>query len=463
MALDRFEGTKQKTGAFGDEQQLSDFSLKSSAARQPQLKPAERRDHSDRAQPKEVSRDHLHEDWAQELPHDISLPGSERAEARLVDPASIQSEPLSPGSSKFIEDLKKSISQPGRPKSLVKEQRAPVTEKGEDTQLSGEWRPVEGQEEEAPTPRPVMPPAAMRKKKKQVVEQPLISLEDRLAGENIIAKRIEEEEKIRLQRLKEKTSGGQYHVYLIIYAICIVLAFLAQRVENEDMRNATHTSGRSVANAVDRIMLPKTFSNFATGLRYYEDEATKDIAKRGPSTFASNIGGGIEAAVKVSTTDAPAKASPTRKGFYQLWTGFFLGFPASALYVMRQVYVAAIVNKSGLELLLNLLMYLSLFAVSAMVYFKIQQRWNVMPKSLAPIIIVLLMSLTSTIISAVIAFSSAICKVPMPDTIELFTAIAIIAISGLMARIAFLAPKAKGAEGRQLISRRTRFGITLVR
>jgi len=107
--------------------------------------------------------------------------------------------------------------------------------------------PCRGQEEEAPTPRPVMPPAAMRKKKKQVVEQPLISLEDRLAGENIIAKRIEEEEKIRLQRLKEKTSGGQYHVYLIIYAICIVLAFLAQRVENEDMRNATHTSGRSVA------------------------------------------------------------------------------------------------------------------------------------------------------------------------------------------------------------------------
>jgi len=55
--------------------------------------------------------------------------------------------------------------------------------------------PCRRTEEEAPTPRPVMPPAAMRKKKKQVVEQPLISLEDRLAGENIIAKRIEEEEK----------------------------------------------------------------------------------------------------------------------------------------------------------------------------------------------------------------------------------------------------------------------------
>jgi len=72
VALDRFEGTKQRRAH--SEMSSSYLTSRSNRVRAPAATQAcGATGYSDRAQPKEVSRDHLHEDWAQELPHDISL------------------------------------------------------------------------------------------------------------------------------------------------------------------------------------------------------------------------------------------------------------------------------------------------------------------------------------------------------------------------------------------------------
>lgn len=349
----------------------------------------------------------------------------------------IQVEPLSEKSTKFIESLRESIINAGVTESIIKVETAELMDR--DSQLSGEWRPVDGQTEEDVLERPVLPPASARRK--QSIEVPKVTLEERLVGENITAREIEEEEKFRLQRLKDKTTGGQYHFYLLIYVACIFLAYAAQNLTGPDMKTAFSTAGKSVATSVDRLMLPNTFATFANGVKYYEDEASKGLTKK--FNFFSTVGTGIGAAVKVSTTDASGSFSPKRKGWYQLPTGFFFGFPAAALYTVRQIVTTAFANKSALELVLIGLIYLAMIGMAGMIYMRAQRRWPIFPVAAAPIVILILVSFTSMLVSAVITFSTSLCRTLMPDTIQLFSALAVIGIAGLASRLAFFGPKAK--------------------
>jgi hypothetical protein len=353
----------------------------------------------------------------------------------------IQNMPQSDKSTKFIQSLRESILNAGITESIVKAETAQLTERRDDAQLSGEWHSVEGQVDENGAPvRPVLPPAALRKKKLKQPVEPVLSLEERLDSEDIHAKEFEEEERIRLKQLKDKTTGGQYHLYLLVYAACVILAFTAQRFLPADLLHATNTAGHSVTSAVNRLMLPTTFNSFTQGLRFYEDETTRGTIKRGGSTVAS-IAAGWDAAVKVATSDAPATLSKTRRSWFQLPTGFILGWPAAALYSVHQIFVQAVANKSALELVLTGLMYLSVIGISTMAYLIIQRQAPVLPLIAAPVVIGLLVSVTSIFIGAVMTVSDLICKQLMPDTTQLFTALAIIAVSLISSRMALLAPQ----------------------
>jgi hypothetical protein len=376
----------------------------------------------------------------------------------LADPKQIAAMPLSQRSALFIENLRESIvDSAGNGAQTKQAETKGLTEKKDEQKLSGEWRSADGGGSDdtgaSSDARPVLPPAALRKKK-QPVELPKVSLEERLVNENIVAHAFQEEQGIALQRLKDKTTtGGQYHIYLAIYALAVLLAFLTQRVLQPDMLKAANSAGKTVTSAVSRLMPPKAMATFVTGVHYYEDEATKASPKKVGNVVGAvvgGIGGGVIAAIRVSTSDPAGAPSANRLSWFQLPTGFFLGFPAAALYTVRQLYENAVIDKSTLEMLLTGLMYFSLVATASIVYMKLRRRLALGPIILAPIVVGILVSVTSMITYAVMIFSASICQRPMPDTIQLFTAIAIIAISVIASKLAFHKRKMPVNDGHML-------------
>jgi hypothetical protein len=92
-------------------------------------------------------------------------------------------------------------------------------------------------------------------------------------------------------------------------------------------------------------------------------------------------------------------------------------------------------------------MYVALIAVSSIIFMRVRRRTQI-PIFMAPLVVGILVSITSMIIYSIMIFSASIGQSLMPDTIQLFTAIAIIAISGIASKLAFLKRKMPPNEAR---------------
>jgi len=369
--------------------------------------------------------------------------------SKLVDPKQIKAPPpISEGSKKFIENLRQSITKAGT------RELTPPERDIDDRKLSGEWRRTgDGQdddEEDLAPNRELMPAAPLRKQ----TGDHKVSLEDRAIAENILPNDFNEQQ-LSVKRLRDRTTGGKYHVYLSIYAICIVLAFAIQRVVGPEALQVMREAGQAVTSSVSRMMLPNAIATFSNGLKTFEDEEVRQMAARKqPVNFitqlVTSVSAGWDAAAKTATQDGSGGSAVKHRFWFSMPTGFVLGWPAAALYTVRQTFNASGNNKSGFELTLIALMYVAVAAHSSIVYMKLTNLLAAVPKFAAPVIVILLMSIVSIVIWAVLSFSLTVCKVPMPDTIEMFTDIAIMIIAGVAAKFSFVAPKKRQVDPRLL-------------
>ncbi|HEY9716254.1 MAG TPA: hypothetical protein V6C69_02200, partial [Trichormus sp.] len=381
--------------------------------------------------------------------------------SKLVDPKEIKAAPpVSERSKQFIDTLRQSIT-----KSGARELTSPERDM-DDRKASGKWRRSgeqhnndddedddddddDGDEDLAilqpPPGRPVLPPAPLRKQ--QTGEQK-VTLEDRAIAENILPADFNEQQ-LSVKRLRDRTTTGKYHVYLAIYAICIVLGFATQRIASPEVLQVTKDAGQAVTSSISRLMLPSAISEFSNGLKTYEEETTRQMAARKPPVnFIAQISAGCDAAGKTAALDVGTAPVKQRRYWYSLPTGFVLGWPVAALYTVREIFSTVSNNKSGFELLLISLTCVAVLAYSAILYMKLTNRLSGVPKFAAPVIVGVLMSIVSIPIWAVLTFSLSICKVPMPDTIEVFTALAIIIVAGVSAKFSFVAPKKRHVDPR---------------
>ncbi len=379
--------------------------------------------------------------------------------SKLVDPREIKAAPpVSERSKEFIDNLRQSIT-----KSGARELTSPEKDI-EKRKLSGSWRRSgephndgDSDDDDAeevdddlavlqpPPGRPLLPPAPLRK---QTTGEQKITLEDRAIAENVLPADFNEHQ-LSVKRLRDRTTSGKYHVYLAIYAICIVLGFATQRVASPDVLQVTKDAGQAVTGSVSHIMLPNAIAGFSNGLKIYEEETTRQMAARKqPVNFFAQIAAGCDAAGKTASQDVGTAPVKQRRYWYSLPTGFVLGWPVAALYTVRDIFGTVSSNKSGFELLLISFMCVAILADSAILYMKLTNRLAAAPKFAAPVIVLALMSIVTIPIWAVLTFSLSICKVPMPDTIEVFTALAIIIVSGVSAKFSFVAPKKRQVDPR---------------
>lgn len=371
--------------------------------------------------------------------------------SKLVDPKEIKAAPpVSERSKQFIDNLRQSIT-----KSGARELTSPERDM-DDRKLSGDWRRTGEKHEDdddddegvlqPPPSRQLLPPAPLRKQ--QTGEQK-VTLEDRAIAENILPADFNEQQ-LSVKRLRDRTTGGKYHVYLAIYAICVLLAFATQRLASPEVLQVTKDGGQAVTSSVFRLMLNNAIGEFSNGLKTFEDESTRQIyAHKPPLNFFGQIASGWDAAGKTASLEANGAPVKQRRYWFSLPTGLVFGWPAAALYTVRQIFSTITNNKSGFELLLVGCTCIAVVAYSAILYMKLANRLGI-PKFAIPAIVGVLMSVVSIPIWAVLTFSLSICKVPMPDTIEVFTALAVIIIAGVSAKFSFVAPKKRHVDPRLL-------------
>ncbi|HEY9772319.1 MAG TPA: hypothetical protein V6C81_00765 [Planktothrix sp.] len=371
---------------------------------------------------------------------------------KIIDPKILptlptaEAQPLSKKSAKFIEEMRKSVGNT-ETKDLPQERKV-------DDQIPANWNQDDDATEEeiiAATPaRPLMPAAPLRKA--AMSDSQKLSLEDRLLSENIQA--IDPTaHQLQVRRLKDKTTTSNNHVYLAIYAICLLLAFGVHRFASDDVRDITHDSGLSVTQSVNRLMIPNTANKFSNGLGLYEDEDVKALASH-PAPISSlqatilHTQCGFDTIGKVLSGQAVAGGVKQKKYWFELPTGFIFGMPTALIYTIKSLWISVANTKTDLDKGLIIAMYLAICALSFIAYKKVKRRLPAYtPTAVVPIIVFILMAMVSVVVWAVLSFSASVWLV-MSDTVQLFTALAVILIAIVAMKFSFVAPKKRPRDPR---------------
>jgi hypothetical protein len=289
-----------------------------------------------------------------------------------------------------------------------------------------------------------MPAAPLRKQKQQAsTGEQKLSLEDRMLAENIQSTDMSEQQ-LKVQRLKEKTTTGNNHLYLMIYAVCLVFAFLTHQLGTQDIRDIASQAGRCVNGAVSRLMVPNVANVFGIGLSQYEDEDTR--ALNGRAGFGPEVSAGLQAAGKVASGEGVA-GGKSKRYWFSMPTGFWFGWPAAGLYVVHQLWTSNTVGRSTFEITLIFSMYAAILVLSVIAYMKLRRFTELVPSIFLPVQIFILMAIGSVIIWAVLSFSLNVFRM-MSDTVQAFTSLAVIIIAAVAVKSNFVGTKRRPRDPR---------------
>ncbi|CAN5543484.1 hypothetical protein BH10CYA1_BH10CYA1_18940 [soil metagenome] len=309
--------------------------------------------------------------------------------------------PLAPKSSSQVAELRESI---------ISQRAEGKTE---------DWHPVAGKK----SPRPADPQISAElehlKKPEQIKSKPEadrhLSLEEMAALDPDLALPTQTPQQQSIRRLKSKTTGGIHaEIYIPIYIVCLGLSWVT---EQSAASGTCRDAGQRIETAL-QLLAPKSLAdNFVAGLNVYDEREIK------LHPFNPN----------------------KRPNVVQAILGRILAFCSglSSAFGRIPATIAASTATNPLAGMMILLSYSSILILSLLIFFKFKRstNWSIADFILLPIGLAAGSTLITAVLIAVLSMSASLAASYLPNTIILYTTVAVVLAVLDMARRSFLGRK----------------------
>jgi len=218
-----------------------------------------------------------------------------------------------------------------------------------------------------------------------------------------------------IRRLKSKTTGGLHaEIYIPIYIVCLGLAWVT---EQSAASGTCRDAGQRIESALQLIAPKPLADNFVAGLNAYDDREIK------LHPFNPNKPRNV---VQTLLSRILAFCSGLSSAFGRI--------PAA---------IVASSNTNPLAEILILLTYSSILILSLLIFFKFKRSttWSIADFILLPIGLVAASTIITAVFIAVLSMSASLAAAYLPNTIILYTTVAIVLAVFDMARRSFLGRK----------------------
>ncbi len=218
-----------------------------------------------------------------------------------------------------------------------------------------------------------------------------------------------------IRRLKSKTTGGIHaEIYIPIYLICLGLGWVT---EQSAVSGTCRDAGQRIESSL-QLLAPKPLAdNFIAGLNAYDDREIK------LHPFNPN----------------------KRPNVIQVILGRILAFCSglSSAFGRIPATIAASSASNPLAEIMILLTYTSIFVLSLLIFFKFKRsvNWSIADFILLPIGLIAASTLITAVLIAVLSMSASLAAGYLPNTIILYTTVAVVLAVLDMARRSFLGRK----------------------
>lgn len=218
-----------------------------------------------------------------------------------------------------------------------------------------------------------------------------------------------------IRRLKSKTSGGIHaEIYIPIYIICLGLSWVT---EQSAASGTCRDAGQRIENSLQLLAPKQLADNFVAGSNAYDDRENK--------LHPFN----------------PNKRPNVLQAILSRIQAFCSGLSSAFGRIPATISASAATNP--LAEIMILLTYTSILVLSLLIFFKFKRSltWSIADFLLLPIGLVAASTIITAVIIAVLSMSASLAAGYLPNTIILYTTIAIVLAVLDMARRSFLGRK----------------------